>query len=230
MMERPDFAVRPDLGGTRIPFIKEIIEDKSVAFSIFDTKEGYTKKITIPDTYAFLSVSFINKDGDLFLKGFYDFKGELKDTYVWLSKFCKQAEYTKNITPDGDLVRTLKYLKDSDTDLVLEAAPSHGIIYFYHCNKGRDENDSIIKAHAESLLVKAEDDSLFRFDLSRVATEILPVEFRASLVDGVLTLGTLIGKYLVTESLSTKVDLSTMDGFSNPREVKAFLDAMSIKS
>ena len=117
--------IRPDLGGTRYDFVKEISRDK-LTFSV--RSRDCLTKITIPDD-SFLKISVEGPQELPFFESYYDFMGQLVSANIWFRRILDLPWFTFDL--DDSTVDTFCQLVDTESDLMLEANIGDDVLNYF---------------------------------------------------------------------------------------------------
>lgn len=220
-----NFAVRPDLGGTTISFVKEISRDR-VMYQI--TNEYSHVKLVIPGHEDFLHIYAENLDGHRFIEAFYNHWGALTSANLWFRRYCDQDNFMEKAHPSLNLLTTYDQLSKSKTDILFEADMDQKNLGLYCCmDDSRSDNVNTISGTDHDMTPGL---SLLRF-VPEEDFLIEPVTFCANLEDNVLSLG-----FQPTEGTVARDHISTITrpdilyGKPTPKDIQNFIDSVFLNS
>lgn len=133
-----DFAVHPDLGGTKYPYTHEVSPDRTT-YTI--SKENENVSVTLPKNKEFVQVCIENSQGEIFFEAFYDRKGMLAKAYFWLRRYCDRADFFQNSQPEDKILETIHQLYERQADIILEADIESDTLGLYYCTDDSGSED-----------------------------------------------------------------------------------------
>lgn len=219
-----EFSVRPDLGGTRHPYVREIATDR-LTHCIYN--RFLQAKLTIPGRRDFLHVSLETREGDRYLEAYYNHWGEMTSANLWFRPYCDQKNFSKNAVPDSRLLRIYDQLSENNTDLMLEVDMDQCNIGVYYClEESSSDNIHVIDASDHDMISGAH---FIEFQPDE-GGEIEPVVFYINIEDNMLFLG--FGsseKKIFHDLLSTVVNTEKLFGSPTPVDVQRFLEGVRVQ-
>lgn len=222
LIEKADFTVKPDFGGTRYPMVKEI-GPKEISF--YDKGDGTIAKVRISDNDGCVYISLNEPNRREHLEATYDFTGQLKSAYIWLRRCADRPDFKTGTEPDAVFNKTYNNLLSSGTDLMFEADLSMQEAFVYHCKE--DSRSNLIKGLSYAKSNFSEKMGIV-INFVAVDSNIPPVKFFTRIDDAVLTIGFCInGKnQSVYDFISSTVNFGKLGLLATPGEVRRILDSV----
>lgn len=219
-----NYAVRPDLGGTQFPFIKEIFPDSITYISVGNYLQG---KVEIPKHRDFIHVSLENHSGNKFLEAFYNPKGELVSSNLWFRSYCERIDFPDIASPDEELWGVYSELFERKTEVMLEIDVCQNMLAIFYC----DESSTVRNLKNIDCTDNEIVDGLYvvTFDLEE-GVESQPVTFFTNIENNTLSVGFQTNKDFITNSyIRTFVSPEKVLSKPTPAAVQDFLRDVFIK-
>lgn len=230
-IQRFDFTLRPDFGGTKNSIVNEITRDRITYLLPKDNGQVF---LTVPNHNKFVQVAVENETGGRFLDARYNKDGKLIKANLWFRRYCDREGFYQRAQPSDKILDTIVQLYERESDIMFEADMNEKSLGMYYClEDSESENLKIISSAdhdmIEGLLLidfhpnqedEDEDDEI-----------IEPVTFCSVIDDGKLLLGFQSDeRNAVGYQISTFVSPENLFGLATPRAVQKFLDNLFVAS
>lgn len=221
-----NYSMRPDLGGTRYDYTKEISRDK-VTYIVRNPIS--VTKLEIPGSDDFLHMSVETPEGDIFTEAYYTFLGDLTSAHLWFTRYCRQVDFASRATPSRKFLNNLDRFVEAGTEIMLEANVAMQRLCIYYCDADSDADDPDLTAGVDIELPA--ESTLLKYDPKDPDLDVDRVGLYVNLSDNVLNLGFLTGeKYIGFDTFSTVVNIDKLIGEkATPGDVRKILESILLK-